>query len=260
MTSSTGTASINIDDGTHVPEKLKDDAIVEALCEIRFDCSEVPERVIGRLSDHEEWTAFSIERLPVSDIPAPVRAQDATLKFQPVLQLRSDDGSYLIKIGSNVISYHNLGAYCGWPQFQPRLNELFSFLFSELDNVSITRLGFRYINALTSERHHITSVADLNLRLNVADTPLVGPINLNFGTQYSDKHLAMTRIASIDFVQGELPEGVAAVIDVDVFTPQDFTATNPEEGSSWVSDAHTYEKHAFFRLIPPNILKELEEG
>jgi len=33
------------------PEKLRDDCIVEAICELRFDTSELAEVVVGRLTD-----------------------------------------------------------------------------------------------------------------------------------------------------------------------------------------------------------------
>ena len=35
----------------HIPAKLKHDAIVEALLEVRFDMTTVPEVLFGRLAD-----------------------------------------------------------------------------------------------------------------------------------------------------------------------------------------------------------------
>ena len=242
----------------YTPDKLEDDAIVEALCEFRFECQEVTEIVIGRLSDNAEWSSYSVERLPSSSIPSAIRENDPDLKFQPTLQLRSEDGRYLVKIGGRVISFHNVSSYCGWDRFQPKLNDLIDFIFGRLSELAITRIGFRYVNALTPERHTIASLTELNISLVVTDKPLDEPINLNYGTVYSDTHRAMTRIASSEFVQGKLPEGVIAVVDVDVVTTPDLKFSESDKVKAWVDDAHHYEKDAFFRLIPPEISKQLE--
>ena len=242
-----------------IPKKLKDDAIIEALCEFRFECDDVPERVIGRLSDYESWNSYTPERLPSSAIPPFVKAHDPNLKYQPVLQLRSEDSLFLVKIGSNVISFHNLGNYCGWDEIRPRLHDVSSLLFGKFTNLSVTRMGFRYLNALTPKRHLINSVAELNVTLQVADEALSNPINLNYGIKFADEHYCMTRIATPEFVQGKLPEGSVVIVDIDVHTSDSFRSDNHDEIVSWTEDAHTYEKQAFFRLIPPNVLEELVE-
>ncbi len=242
----------------YTPDRLRDDALVEAICEFRFECHEVTEIVIGRLSDNADWGSFTVERLPSSSIPSAIRENDPNLRFEPTLQLRSDDGRYLVKIGGRVISLHNVQGYCGWDQFQPKLNALIDFIFGRLAELSITRIGFRYVNGLTPERHKISALAELNLSLVVTDNPLDGPINLNYGSTYSDTHRAMTRIASKEFVQGALPEGTIVVIDVDITTPKDLTFSEPDQVKQWVNDAHDFEKDAFFRLIPPEISQELE--
>jgi hypothetical protein len=123
---------------------------------------------------------------------------------------------------------------------------------------SITRIGFRYVNALDQERHKITSLTGLNLSLIVTDMPLDGPINLNYGTDYSTEHRALTRVASPEYVQGSLPKGAITVVDVDVTTMHDLSFSDPDSVIAWVNAAHDYEKDAFFRLIPPNVSKELE--
>jgi uncharacterized protein (TIGR04255 family) len=250
---------VPIDLLSSIPKKLKDDAIIEALCEFRFECDDVPERVVGRLSDHESWNSYTPERLPSSDIPPFVKAHDPNLKYQPVLQLRSEDGLFLVKIGSNVISFHNLGKYCGWDEFLPRLRDVCSLLFGKFTNLSVTRMGFRYFNALTPKRHMIKSVAGLNVTLQVADETLSNPINLNYGMKFADEHYCMTRIASPEFVQGKLPESSVVIIDIDVHTSDSFRSDNRDAILSWTEDAHAYEKQAFFRLIPLPVLKELIE-
>ena len=76
-----------------LPEKLKNDAIAEAVCEVRFECEEsvsLPEIVVGRLAEFETWRDYQKVRLPISDIPVSIRYQDPNLKNQPVLELREE--------------------------------------------------------------------------------------------------------------------------------------------------------------------------
>ncbi len=242
-----------------VPEKLKDDSIIEALCEVRFHTAELPEIAIGRLSDHEQWKGFTKNRLPAADIPGPIRAIDDQLKYQPVLELRSEDGTHLVKVGSNVISYHNIGKYCGWKTFEPALARAFAALFACVKDAQVNRLGFRYVNAITSTRHYMSAVSDLELRIEVAGVKIDGPINLNYVFKNDESHLTMTRIASPDFVQGKLPSDTTVVVDIDVSSPKDYMAREVDAVTQWVKKAHDFEKQAFFKLIPKDVLAKLEE-
>lgn len=241
-----------------IPKKLRNDAIVEALCETRFKCGELSEIVVGRLSDFRPWHPV---RLPVADIPEALRAMDANLKYQPIVELRDPEGVQRIRIGGNVLSFHLTGEekYCGWEIFAPQLEELFRYLFERLTEVSIFRAGFRYINALTFEKHHISSVNDLNLNIEVGDATLSGPVNLNYQVTNDVSHITMTRIASPVFVQGELPRNTTAVVDIDVTSPDGLEIQSVSQASEWARVAHGYEKQAFFSLIPEAILSKVVE-
>lgn len=243
---------------TH-PQKLKDDSIIEALCQVQFTSTELPEIVLGRLSDFGQWKAYSKETLPVSNIPAPIRRTDENLKYEPLLALRSPDGSRLIRIGENTLSYHVISRYCGWTTFKDELEQTLVALFDRLEKLVVTRLGFRYINALTKDRHYISGADALNLNIQVAGKTLEGRLNLNYETSPDSAHTVMTRIASPFFVQGTLPPGVEVVVDIDVFTPPGYETMHIASVLEWVNSAHNYEKDAFFKLVPPEILNKLVE-
>ena len=105
--------------GKPVPKKLKNDAIVEALLEVRFDMATMPEILFGQLADYERWKGFKQGRLPVYDIPAPLREADPNLRFQPVFELSSEQR--FVRVGPQVISYHRTMPYVGWDRFRPEL-------------------------------------------------------------------------------------------------------------------------------------------
>jgi uncharacterized protein (TIGR04255 family) len=108
-------------ESAELPDKLKDDAIVEALVELRFETADIPELTIGRLADHSLWADFSRSRTPIADLPAALRQSDVNLKYQATLELKELNGLRLVKIGTNVVSLHNISRYIGWKQgFQAR--------------------------------------------------------------------------------------------------------------------------------------------
>lgn len=242
-----------------LPKKLKDDSIIEALCELRFETDELPEITLGRLSDSGPWKEFNKGRLPPSEIPTNLKMSDAQLKYQADIEFRSSDNEQLVKIGANVISIHRLVQYPGWKVFKPEILNVLNILFKSLPNVKIVRTGFRYINALTSKRHLITDINDLNLVFNVAENKLLGPLNINFLEENSEEHATMTRIATPNFVSGNIPKDASVVIDLDVFSPNTFQSSDINEMSEWIENAHDYEKQAFFRLLTKDILSKLVE-
>jgi uncharacterized protein (TIGR04255 family) len=245
-----------------LPRKLKKDAIVEALWEVRFEAVEsnqVPELVVAKLAGHPSWSRFRKLRLPLSDVPATLRQQDPTLRSQATLELRQPEGSRVVKIGSNVLSYHVLTPYCGGEQFKSEINEAIDFVFTAIENFKATRFGLRYINAMNETDHHIKSVTDLSLRINVADEVLVPPLNLSYRDVRGPHHWSMVRIASPEFVTGPANISMNALVDVDVLTPPEFEGGDASMAKDWVSKAKKYELEDFWRLIPRQIQDELVE-
>ena len=109
-----------------LPTKLKADAIVEALCQVQFVSDDLPEVIIGRATDFWVKSGYVAERLPIADIPAPIRQADPNLRFQPTIQLREKQGPNLIQIGEQAISFHVAGEkkYPGWDTFREQLKEV----------------------------------------------------------------------------------------------------------------------------------------
>ena len=245
-----------------LPKALKKDAIVEAICEIRFECEEsisVPEIVVGKLAEFEVWRDFDKVRLPAANIPEIARSQDPNLKVQPILELRERNGTLLTKIGVNVLSYHRLAPYPGWAIFKPEIDRTIDFLFDAFRSFKSTRLGFRYLNAFTTEDHGVQSVNHLNYSVNIAGAKLEGPQNLNYHITHSSTHLVQVRIASPEFVLSPAGKKIDALVDLDVFTPENFETNDAKTAKSWIEEAHTHEKQEFFRLFTEEMMQRLVE-
>src|SRR5688572_6634063 len=94
-----------------IPKKLKHDAIVEALLEVRFQTTTIPEVLFGRLADYAPWKGFTQVRLPAYDLPALMRQADPNLRFQPLFELRDEQNKQAVRLGGRVLSYHKLAPY-----------------------------------------------------------------------------------------------------------------------------------------------------
>ncbi len=242
-----------------VPAKLKHDMIVEALVEVRFDTKTVPEVLIGRLADCPSWKGFEPNPMPANEIPAFIRQVDPNFRYQPVLELRDIDKTRIVRVGSNVFSYHRLQPYGGWSLFQPEVNKAIDALFAKADSLTIRRLGLRYINALRSDLHQIQSILDLDLKVVIEDERLAGNVNVNLAAELSSDTHCTVRVSTPEFVQGITPVNSRVVIDVDVFTKDAFTASDAQTAKQWVDSAHTMEKQQFFRLLTETTINALEE-
>lgn len=242
-----------------IPAKLKDDAIVEALCQLQFKSTELPEVIVGRLSDVPDARSYEKKTMPVAQIPAPMRRSDPNLMWQPLLQLVNGEGQ-LLQIGERAVSAHVVGPrkYPGWDSFFVQIRSMVDQLFEKVPDVEIEGMSLRYINALVADRHRIDRPQALNLQFTVGGAVFDGAINLAFVDRENSGFVVTTRIADLSFVQGVLPPGTTAVIDVEVTATK--ATKNKDAVVSWIDGAHTLEKKAFFRLLPENIVNELAEN
>ena len=241
-----------------IPDKLKKDAIFQAVFDIRFTSKDVtPEIVTGKLASHAQWRGWSVQRLAFADIPAAVRQQDPGLQFQPLIELHN--AGRLVRIGERSLSCHTLAPYPGWTVWEPELRAAIDALLSSLENLVVTRFGLRYLNAIGPE-HFINGVGELRLSVSVAGASLSGPLLVHFQHDRDPQHVAIVRISSREFVTNPQPPDLAAIVDIDVFTPASFSSADPNAAKAWLGRAHELEKEEFFRLIPDDIVEKLTEG
>lgn len=241
------------------PTRLKRDAVAEALLEVRFDSEEVADLVVGFLANHEPWRQFNKERLPASDVPEPIRMQDGMLRHLPLIQCSNTDRTRVVKIGTTMISYHILKPYPGWSTAYPEWHDMLQFVFQALGGFTATRLGFRYVNAFYEQDHHVSNAADLQYSIRLDGRELDCPFNLNYLKNIGEQHRSLVRIASPEFVASPQNISLSALVDIDIFTSDDFRTNSVEQAKDWLANAHEFVKDEFFSLIPPQILNRLRE-
>lgn len=246
---------------TKIPSKLKYDAIVDAVCEVRFRCdenNEAPEVVVGMLASFPSWKGMSRKRTPEASIPEELRLNDPNLVYRPTLELVGQDSSRRVKVGAFSISSSRYRSYPGWDRMRVDFAEMAECLFGTLTNVVPERVGLRYINVLQSERHKVDDIGDLRFQVTIDGEPLDSRVNINFrrdndaGTMCST-----TRIASPEFVNNiEPPDGVG-VVDIDTAATVPESLTSSSALMDWLEAAHIFEKGIFFSLFSE---KQLEEN
>jgi uncharacterized protein (TIGR04255 family) len=237
-------------------DKLRDDPIVEALLDVRFAAPELQEVVVGRLSDIHIWRAHPKTRLPFAAIPEPLRAINPNLLFTPTIEIRGVAGIAAVRIGGNVLNLHFVHPYDGWDKIFPRIRDVIDAIFQVVPTLVVSRLGLRYINVFTTSRHDVNSVHDLNVSLHVGDTTIAGPMNVVFSSA-NETHTSQTRVASRDYLQGQLSKDAVAAADIDVSTPTQFSCSSAAEAKTWIDRAHDIEKQAFRRLLPDPLYNKL---
>jgi uncharacterized protein (TIGR04255 family) len=245
--------------GSQVPKKLKHDAIMEAILEVRFSTTTQPEFLIVRLAEYDPWKEYSQARLPAFGIPENIRQADLHFKFQPTFELVEPSKQRSVRIGPSVLSYHVRPPYIGWAEFKEELRKAIEKLFESAENLVVTRLGLRYVNALTPKLHGIRGLGDLDVAFEIAGSRFTSNLNVNFISSISTSAKTMVRIASPEFIATQLADDATVLADIDVFTNEGFEAATKDSVLEWLEGAHTTEKQEFFRLLKPETIAYLTE-
>jgi len=245
--------------GSRVPKKLKNDAIVEAILEIRFDTTTSLEFLFVRLAEFEPWKQFTQSRLPAYSIPDSIRQVDPNFRYQPTFELLEPNGQRSARIGPKVLSYHLRVPYNGWTAFGRELRGATDALFIRADELVVKRLGLRYLNALTSNMHRIRGVGDLDLSVQIGGEPVSDNVNINMTRNLTRNSECTVRIATPQFVMGSLPPATTVLADIDIFTPETFESRNKEEVTMWLESARDAKNIEFFALLTDETITSLEE-
>lgn len=135
--------------GMATRRQYKNPPIEEAVCELRFNASEWDITWPGQLFN---LTKDEYSGKPRSQQQSIVSIEPGTgLTVKPELlktQLVSSDGKRLLGIAPGTFSIHELRPYSGWESFHKRILSSVQSLLKLADEISISRLGIRYINRI----------------------------------------------------------------------------------------------------------------
>lgn len=241
-----------------VPKKMKHDAIVEAMVEVQFDYSDVPEVVMGALLGMEDWDGWSKDRLPVAELPTSIRDSEAELRYQPTFQLTAPTPGRVVKLGPRVVSVHSLAPYPGWADFAPQISRTFEILYQACKTPAIHSSALRYINALT-DVHGMANIWDLKLNIEVGGRRPEQDLALAYVFKTDSNMQGKVVLGTPGFVAGTPKDAAVAYADVEIRSQSAPGALSVEDLNHWIENAHRVEKDVFFSLWPEEKLQPLRE-
>lgn len=248
----------------NLPSKLTDDSIVEAIFEIRFSTSSIEELVVGRMARwaDDNFNEISPARTGAADIPAPIRDNDENLRFQSLLEISAkgpEGGARKIRIGGKSFSHITKDRYCGWDNWRSELKDAVKKLYSEVDDLAVVRLGLRYINALTHDRHFVMGPESLDIAIEISGKKIAKGLNLNVVELVGPEHRVLYRVSDAGFWIRPDSDSTTLIVDIDVATPEGVAPKNEKQVLDWLELAHKHEKRAFFGMLPSDLIDRLEE-
>jgi uncharacterized protein (TIGR04255 family) len=232
------------------PKRISPCPIVEAIVELRFSSAVLPDAVFGIIYQ-EFGKDFSgrVEKLPILQLPEPIRAIDPNLMYQPHYKLVA--GNLLFQIGPRVTSLSNFREYMGWDNFARKLTEVFLRLQKLQVVKAVERLGIRYINLFKDDVYN-----NINLIILMNDEPL-RTVRTTLRAEIEDDGFTTTlQIANPATLKIQSQAMVGSVIDIDV-ARQVFETDFFGNMESILEKGHYIEKKLFFSLLKMEFLSTL---
>jgi len=231
------------------PVKLKNDPIVEAIFELRFEPRKsalsdlLPGLMYGKLGDRFP----TLERLPFSTVPREFLQQAPDLKYQARFRLIGN--SFAILFGDYCLSLSSLKPYVGWEQFKPFIIEILGYLKDSTLVGAIERYSIKYVNLLPAAHGDFAEQYKyLNFSANLGKFPLTSSptwVRAEIDDANYMNLLEFAANAQIKTLAGEQLDGLLLTIDTISKSTDNFWDT-PEK---YIESAHQTEKAIFFETL-----------
>jgi uncharacterized protein (TIGR04255 family) len=234
---------------TVFPKKITPCPIVEAIFEIRFNSSLPEDAIFGVLYNQfkDEYPKF--EQLPIMQLPASIRAQDPSLRYNP--HYKTQIGNFPLRLGPRSISISNVEEYIGWVDFSQKVFATFEQATKSGVIANIERLGLRYINILEG----INIFDNSNIVISLKNDPIIRKTNINTEISF-DKGVCVlkaTSDAEVNLGGNQRKMITGSVIDIDAIVDHNkFKDINDA-----IEYAHNIEKELFYRILSDEFIKTL---
>jgi len=216
------------------------------LIEIRFSTKLHPSAVFGVIYNSIQKNYPNVEKLPILQIPEPIREKDKQLKYKPYYKASNEQ--FIVQIGPDVFTVSSFPNYIGWSDFS---KEIFSII-ETIKNLKIIdethRLGIRYINFFP---YDIFESIDLEIFLK---SHKLSSEKTLLRTELSAGEYKSTLQVVNDFTHNSKQ---GSVIDIDTFKDSDLDSFI-ESYEDLINKGHLSEKELFFSLLTESFLNSLE--
>ena len=197
-----------------LPTRLKNEPLVDAICELRMEEVVPFADILPGILFHKLDPQPKIKRLPVAEIPQPVRANDPSLRYEPTQRL--EWGHYVISVGDHNVVISCKLPYPGWPKFKAKILEIVNLIADVGVAGKVERFSIKYVNLIEAPSLAEQS-AKINLTLHIGALKQVDNSHINMQVRYVDGD-ACHILTVITGANARMPDGREAfgvVVDID---------------------------------------------
>jgi uncharacterized protein (TIGR04255 family) len=238
------------------PIKLKDEPLIEAIWEIRFQSTKGPvyDLLPGLIHARLGRPETRAHRLRAANLPLESSDNDPKLRYVP--RMRMEHKNEAIQVGSHMVSLHSRRPYVGWQRFSGRIGELVQVLKATELIDHLERFSLKYVDLIALDESPTLDWLDVAVTL--ANNPiLTAPILLR--TEMKEEEctqiIQVVCPAEVTFPgSDDRTEGLLLEID---------TIMSLRGESSWdemtdsIESVHDKSKARFFDLLAENTLAKL---
>lgn len=239
-----------------LPARLGKAPLVDAIFEVRFEpAKEGTGQLLPGLFFAKLGTRYArSEATPLASIPAQMREQDRSLRYQFQYRLLGDSAA--ISVGDRSAGVSASPPYQGWEFFRPRIEEFLTVLRESGLVKRLERFSLKFVNVVDVPADPQLSLLNLDLRLGGITAPDDG---FHLRTELRDAHLI--RIVDIQpkttakLPSGETRSGLLLSVDcIKASSSGSMDELTPEA----IEQVHQDLKQIFFGLITPTTLSALD--
>jgi len=238
-----------------IPKRLREEPVLEALCEIRFesDTDTVAELLPGLLYHTLRQRYSRIEKLPAAQLPSVFLQQDTSLRYAPQSRLVGEH--YSIQIGEHMVSISCPRPYTGWADLEARIIELSEALAKTGLLNRIERFSLKYTDVIPFKEK--PSIEPIKLNISLADYD-VRELPVHFRTEIVEGGF-LNIVQVVSPVVAGIPDKEqiqGLLVDIDTIAEREF-ADFWSQFKSMLNETHDVSKGLFFKILADETLERL---
>jgi uncharacterized protein (TIGR04255 family) len=233
-----------------LPKRISPCPLIDSVVELRFQPNVHPDATFGLIYSALNKDFGEVKKLPILEIPTPIRDSDPNLKHSPHYQLRGSSHSFIVQSGPRVISISKLGEYPGWSDFSLKIKMVLEKFQETGICKTFTRVGIRSIDFFEDNIYqHINLTIKIdNTELQSKQSTIVAQL-IDEGIETRMQVSNGARVVDVNKKQR-----IGSIIDLDTFmeNPVDFDSVY-----QIIDKCHLVQKGRFFGLLKPEFLLTL---
>lgn len=240
------------------PVKLKSDPLIDRVFEIRFKpnlsaSTILPGALYGSLNGTKQ-----LERLPMSDIPAPIRESDPSFRFSALTRLMWD--RFAVMIGDRMLAVGAVPPYPGWSVFKPAIAKVLEVVSATKLGGKLERYSFKSVNLFPNALGTAKQLVEIELRIGPRDaTEDLFQVRNEFRESGIIDVIQISSRTTVTNAEGAVKQGM--LLDIDSIVQLE-TSTDLEsflvENEAAVDKLHAHNNRRFFECLTKEAIAKLD--